>query len=161
MKFDFIIGNPPYQEETSQKKITSNGQTPKKNIFHLFQMQADKIAEDGIILIYPAGRWIHRSGKGMDDFGLRQINDTKMKKLIFYADAKEVFPGVAIADGISVVVKNMKKVEPGFIYEYIKGDNNIEIDMKNPGKNLMPLDPRDISITDKISEFVEKYKINY
>ena len=51
MKFDFVIGNPPYQLESDVE--TTNGQKPMKNIFHLFQMEADRIANDGTVLIYP------------------------------------------------------------------------------------------------------------
>ena len=43
-KFYAIIGNPPYQEETTQKEPTSNGQKPVKSIFNDFQDEADKIA---------------------------------------------------------------------------------------------------------------------
>ena len=45
MKFDYVIGNPPYQEE-AESESTSNGQKPRKNIFQHFQIQADKIAKD-------------------------------------------------------------------------------------------------------------------
>lgn len=41
-KFYAIIGNPPYQEETTQKEPTSNGQKPVKSIFNDFQDEADK-----------------------------------------------------------------------------------------------------------------------
>ena len=161
MKFDFIIGNPPYQEETSQKEITTNGQTPKKNIFHYFQMQADKIANEAIVLIYPAGRWIHRSGKGMADFGLNQINDTKLQKIILYANAKDVFQGVAIADGISIVLKNTKKKDTGFKYVFIKDGKQLDVDMENPGEDLIPLDPRDISIIKKVEDTVLLKEFDY
>ena len=43
MKFDYCIGNPPYQEE-SENKSKTNGQAPRKNIFHFFQLQADEVA---------------------------------------------------------------------------------------------------------------------
>lgn len=109
MKFDFIIGNPPYQEETVQEVSKTNGQAPRKNIFHYYQIGADKLAGEAAVLIYPAGRWIHRSGKGMEEFGLQQINDPKLKKVIFYPDSSEVFSGVAIADGVGIVIKDMKK----------------------------------------------------
>lgn len=144
MKFDFVIGNPPYQEETIHKEVTTNKQTPKRNIFQHFQMQADKVAKKGISLIYPAGRWIHRSGKGMKEFGLKQINDPKLKKIIVYPDAKDLFPTVAIADGISIVMKDMNKAGGGFIYQYIKNGKEASVYMNNPGAELMPLDPQDI-----------------
>ena len=71
MKFDFCIGNPPYQEETA-KKETKNGQKTSHSIFHYFQIAADNISSISSVLIYPAARWIHRSGKGMRDFGFSQ-----------------------------------------------------------------------------------------
>ena len=45
--FDFVIGNPPYQMETAElNKDSTNKQTPKKNVFHLFQIAADKITDN-------------------------------------------------------------------------------------------------------------------
>ena len=123
MKFDFVIGNPPYQEETSSE-ITTNGQKSRKNIFHYFQMEADKIAKEGIVMIYPGGRWIHQSGKGLKQFGIEQINDKRMSKLYFYPDSKEIFGNaVDLPDGISIVVKDINKNTNGFNYIYSK--NNI------------------------------------
>lgn len=74
MKWDFAIGNPPYQQETENVSLT-NGQLRSKSVFQFFQMEADKIATESTVLIYPAGRWIQRSGKGMATFGKEQIND--------------------------------------------------------------------------------------
>lgn len=161
MKFDFVIGNPPYQEETSQEVSKTNGQTPKKNIFHYFQMAADRIAGEATVMIYPAGRWIHRSGKGMEEFGLQQINDPRLKKIIFYPDSKDVFTGVAIADGIGVVIKERQKTTPGFEYIYSKGNDTIRVEMDNPGNDLMPLNPKDLAITEKVKAFIAKYKLDY
>ena len=90
MKFDFVIGNPPYQQE-SEKKSEVNGQTRRKNVFQLFQIEADKIANEGTILIYPGARWIHQSGKGVERFGHDQINDQTLSKVVYYPNAKEIF----------------------------------------------------------------------
>lgn len=89
MKWDFAIGNPPYQQETENISLT-NGQLRSKSVFHFFQIEADKIARESTVLIYPAGRWIQRSGKGMASFGLEQINDHRLSKVYFYPDSKEV-----------------------------------------------------------------------
>lgn len=161
MKFDFVIGNPPYQEETTQEISKTNGQTPKRNIFHYFQMGVDEVTKKSVILIYPAGRWIHRSGKGMEDFGLRQINDSRLKKVIFYPDSKDVFSGVAIADGISIVIKDVEKITPGFEYVYKKNGNIIHVEMDNPGNELIPLNPNDLSVTKKVKNFVQKFNLGY
>lgn len=159
-KFDVIIGNPPYQEETHGKE-TKNGQKRVKSIFQLFQLQAESITNDIVSLIYPGGRWIHQSGKGMAKFGLDQINDTHLQELTFYPNSDDVFQNVAIGDGLSVVVKNMHKTVPGFKYIYIKGNKVQSLDLKNPGKQMMPLDPDDLSRTTLISDFVEKYHLKY
>lgn len=159
-KFDVIIGNPPYQEETHGKK-TKNGQKRVKSIFQLFQLQAESITNDIVSLIYPGGRWIHQSGKGMAKFGLDQINDPHLQELTFYPNSDDVFQNVAIGDGLSVVVKNMHKTVPGFKYIYIKGNKVQSLDLKNPGKQMMPLDPDDLSRTTLISDFVEKNHLKY
>jgi hypothetical protein len=74
MKFNAVVGNPPYQEETVAELSTSNGQAPRKSIFQYFQMVSDEITSGAVSLIYPGARWIHRSGKGMGQFGLKQMD---------------------------------------------------------------------------------------
>lgn len=159
-KFDVVIGNPPFSEET-QGKETKNGQKRVKNIFQLFQLQAEKVTKDMISLIYPGGRWIHQSGKGLAKFGLDQINDPHLKELFFYPNSDDVFKNVAIGDGISIVVKDMHKKSQGFKYEYIKEGAARSMDLENPGKQLMPLDPSDFSRTMKISNFVNDHHLTY
>lgn len=162
MKFDFIIGNPPYQEETVEEISQDNGQAPRKNIFQHFQLEAEKVAKSSIVLIYPGGRWIHRSGKGMEKFGYEQINDVHLKKLIYYSNAEDVFPKpVNIADGISIVIKDMNKAQGGFQYVYHKGNEVLSVDMKNPGEELMALNPKDFIITEKVKAFVENNGLEY
>lgn len=161
MKIDYIIGNPPYQEESSTAASTSNGQKPMTNIFHKFQIAADDVTGSTSVLIYPAGRWIHRSGKGLAEFGMKQINDPHLVKVIFFANAKDVFPDVAIADGISVVIKDKRKTAPGFEYVYVKDGRELTVHMDNPGEALIPLNPRDMIITDKIAKFVQSNHLEY
>lgn len=160
MKFDFVIGNPPYQLE-AEKKSETNGQTRSRNIFHYFQIEADKIANESVILIYPGGRWIQRSGKGMNEFGFDQINDKKLKDIYFYPNSKDLFPSAAIGDGLSIVVKNQKKSDKGFSYFYCENGSQQKVEMINPGDNIIPLNPNDIIITRKIENFVKEYNFKY
>lgn len=150
MKFDAVVGNPPYQLEVAKKVSETNGQARRKSIFHYFQMVADKISNGYTSLIYPGGRWIHRSGKGMEEFGLNQINDPHLAKVDFYPESSEIFSSVAIADGISIVFKDVKKTSSGFRYVYHKGEELVGVDVGNPGDALIPLNPADASILEKV-----------
>ena len=160
MKFDFCIGNPPYQEETA-KKETKNGQKTSHSIFHYFQIAADNISSISSVLIYPAARWIHRSGKGMRDFGFSQINDTRLKKLVVYKSSKDVFPSTEIGDGISIVIKRQDKESAEFLYVLKDRDAQKEAMLANPGEDLIPMDPNDIAIISKIKNFIIRKKADY
>ena len=157
MKIDAIIGNPPYQL-TVAKKETDNGQKAVINIFQYFQILADKLQPNYSSLIYPAGRWIHQSGKGLAKFGFNQINDIHLRLVEFFPDSNYIFKDAGIADGISIVFKDYKKKERGFSYRYAHGNAII---MENPKDSLMPLNPNDAVIVKLIKETVRTKKISY
>ena len=159
MRIDAVVGNPPYQL-TVAKKETENGQKAVTNIFHYFQLLGNGIAKY-TSLIYPGGRWIHRSGKGLATFGLNQINDPALVKIVFYPDANELFSQQGIPDGITVVFKNRLKKEKGFKYIYSLGELRIEVNAANPGEELMPLNPLDVEIVGRINEVVRKNNLAF
>lgn len=160
MKFDAVIGNPPYQEVVG-KKDTDNGQKAVTNIFQYFQELADDLATDCSVLIYPGKRWIHQSGKGLKKFGHDQINDVHLKKVIFYANATDIFKDVAISDGITIVLKDYNKKTPGFEYVYVENGETYEINMDNPGNDLIMINPYDQIISDKITDFVKANSLDF
>ena len=161
MKFNAVVGNPPYQEVRATHEAKSNGQDRTSSIFQLFQICADKITDGYCSLIYPGVRWMHQSGKGMKQFGLEQMNDVKMSKLIFYPNSQDIFSGVAIADGISIVMKNKKKSSNNFEYVYIENGEIATAILKYPGNELMPLNPKNESIVDKVTNFVKDNNLSF
>ena len=161
MEFDAVVGNPPYQEITAQHLSETNGQATSTSVFQYFQISADKVSSGVVSLIYPGIRWLHRSGKGMAQFGLEQINDKRLERIDFYPNSQDIFKSVAIADGITIVLKNMRKKAAGFTYIYHENGTSFSTQMDNPGMELIPLDPRNISIVEKISKFVKTKNISY
>lgn len=154
MKFNAVVGNPPYQVTTA-KQETENGQKAVTNIFHYFQIISDRLGKY-TSMIYPGGRWIHRSGKGLEQFGLRQINDPHLRFIKFFPISTDVFKDVGIADGISIVLKDRSKTNNVFEYVYsINGDNRISF-LKSPGEELLSLNPSDNEISEAISNTILK-----
>lgn len=159
MNIKTIVGNPPYQITVALKE-TDNGQKRVSSIFQIFQEISDVIGVSSC-LIYPGGRWIHRSGKGMEDFGKKQINDSRLKKLVYYPEASDLFEKVGIADGLSIVYKDSKKNVPGFEYTYVLAGVHTTCITQNPGIALMPLNPKDDVILRSINEVVENKGFSY
>ena len=159
MKFSAVVGNPPYQM-TVAKKDTENGQKAVINIFHYFQISSEQLGQY-TSLIYPGGRWIHRSGKGLEEFGINQINDTHLKKVEYFPNANDIFEKVGLPDGITIVLKDMNKSEKGFEYVYTTNNDSSSTEVDNPGEELMPLNPSDISIISQINKVVTEHNFKY
>jgi len=162
MKFDAIVGNPPYQEE-SKIDNSSNGQNPRTNIFHFFQILALKLSKQNTCFIYPAIRWLHQSGKGKNfkQFSQDLINDKKLDKIIYYANAGEVFDRSGIADGISIVLTDANKQTTGFEYEYNENGKKQLLHCDNPGTDIFVVNPNDLKIAGKIKSFVSRCNLKW
>lgn len=155
MNFSAIIGNPPYHEVIAQKD-TANGQKRSSSIFQHFQYVAETLGRY-TNLIYPGGRWMHRSGKGMEQFGLSQINDSHLKLLKFFPDAKDVFLEAGVADGLSIVLKDSENSSDIFTYIYSIKGSNVVVNAEHPGDELFPMNPHSNRIVESLEKFIEKH----
>ncbi|MGV8883975.1 MAG: Eco57I restriction-modification methylase domain-containing protein [Microbacteriaceae bacterium] len=95
MQFDVIIGNPPYQINTDQADTKITGSIP---LYHLFVEQAKKLNPRYLSMVIPA-RWM-AGGRGLDGFRASMLADRRVRTLVDYPIATDVFGGVEIGGGV-------------------------------------------------------------
>jgi hypothetical protein len=93
MKFNAIVGNPPYQ-------VLDGGGAgdSAKPVYNSFVDIAKKMKPSFISLIMPA-RW-YSGGKGLDSFRSEMLEDKRVAFLADYPDSRDCFPTVDVAGGI-------------------------------------------------------------
>ena len=98
MKFDVIIGNPPYQMSVGN----DGGNSSKaKSIYHLFVEQALNLQPRYLTMIIPS-RWMTRTTEGIPDEWIDRILASNQFRILHDFEASEdCFPGVSIMGGVN------------------------------------------------------------
>ena len=97
MKFDFVIGNPPYQEEKED-----NGRQPP--IYDKFMDGTYQIS-DKALLISPA-RFLFNAGQTPKEWNKKMLSDPHLKILMYEQDSSKVFPNTDIKGGVVVTYRD-------------------------------------------------------
>lgn len=99
--FDYVIGNPPYQEQVSD---ADKNASLSKQLFPLFIRESTTVA-DKVMLITPS-RWFTGDAQDKSFLKLREFirNNNHIKYLCNYPDAREVFPNAEIKGGVSYFI---------------------------------------------------------
>ena len=92
VKFDAVVGNPPYQIMDGGNKASASP------VYQYFVEQSEKLSPSFISMIMPA-RW-YSGGKGLDNFRDNMLKSKNICKLVDFFDSTDVFPGVDISGGV-------------------------------------------------------------
>ena len=97
MKFDFVIGNPPYNEDFNNSGDNANFAKP---IYNLFIDEARKVS-DKVTLIHPA-RFLFNAGSTPKDWNKKILSDKHFKVLYYEPNSAQVFPETDIKGGVTI-----------------------------------------------------------
>ena len=111
MKFDFVIGNPPYQET---QEATSD-----KPVYNYFMDASYKVA-DRVELITPA-RFLFNAGKTPKAWNEKMLQDPHLRVLWYEQDSARVFANTEIKGGVAVTYHDRTK-DTGAISHFIPND---------------------------------------
>ena len=134
MKFDVVIGNPPYQEGNYQ-------------IYTDFYVNAIKQANH-VCLIFPTGWQQFKTANG-----LKKMNDIKIKRdnqIVQIDNRQNVFEGVAGAEWTNIILWKR------FYDNGLNGKQRILLEGKYQGEALLPVSKSDIEKPKEIFSIAEK-----
>jgi site-specific DNA-methyltransferase (adenine-specific) len=133
MQFDVIIGNPPYQ------MTGGGGGTNDSPIYDLFVRQAMRLEPRFLSMVVPS-RWM-AGGRGLGEFRAEFLGDRRVRTIVDYENAKDVFPTVGIGGGICYFLWD--RDNPGAC-ECVYHRNGVTI-----GPHSRALDEFDVFVRDK------------
>ena len=147
MKFDVVIGNPPYQEETEG--------TSDKPIYNYMMDAAEEIA-DKVCLITPA-RFLFNAGKTPKAWNRKKLNDPHFKVNYYEQDSSKIFSNTDIKGGVAITYRDNNKdfgaigtftafYELNSIYQKVYKSNDFET------FSALVVAPESYKLTDKLHQ---------
>lgn len=133
MQFDVIIGNPPYQ------MTGGGGGTNDSPIYQMFVQQAMRLEPRFLSLVIPS-RWM-AGGRGLGEFRAQFLGDRRVRVLVDYENAKDVFPTVGIGGGACYFLWDRENPGP---CECVYHRNGMTV-----GPHSRALDEFDVFVRDK------------
>lgn len=160
MKFDVIIGNPPYQMTFG---IEGGNSANAKSIYNLFIEQSIKLKPKYLCMITPS-RWMTKTAQGIPEAWVDAALSSNQFKIIHdFENASECFPGVEIKGGVNYFLWDRDYKGKCKYYFHQSQDNKIlerfdYLDSKNAG--IVVRDPQAYSILEKIESVDGAYYNN-
>lgn len=100
MKFDVVVGNPPYQEETKD--------TSDKPVYNNFYDLAKEVSTR-YCLVTPA-RFLFNAGSTDKKWNEKMLSDDKLRVAFYEQDSAKVFPNTDIQGGVAILYRDERRV---------------------------------------------------
>lgn len=161
MKFDVIIGNPPYQLTFG---IEGTNSSNAKSIYNLFISQAMRLTPKYLVMITPS-RWMTKTSQGIPDAWVDEmLQKNNFKEIHDYEDSSIIFPGVEIKGGVNYFLWE-NDYNKGCKYYYYPVNYNGYIDreglLDHLHTGIVVRDPRSYKIIEKIVLIEGEYYNSY
>ena len=149
MKFDYVIGNPPYQENIKNR----SEQPPVYNLFFDASFGISK----KVLLITP-GRFLFNAGKTPKDWNRKMLNDKHFKVLKYEENSRTIFPSVDIKGGVAITYRD-EDSDFGAIRIFVKNNfmSSIVTKVKHCSKNFL----NEITISNTSYKYSNKVKEDF
>lgn len=113
MKFDFVIGNPPYQEEQNGRMLP---------MYDKFMDEAYKIAD--IVELITPGRFLFNAGQTSSEWNKKMLSDPHFSILLYEESSGSFFSGVDIKGGVAISLhdntKDFGAIGTFIVYEQLR-----------------------------------------
>lgn len=146
MKFDVVIGNPPYQESDGGAGASA------KPIYNQFVNVSKEVGSTYLCIIMPS-RWM-AGGKGLDEFRNAMLNDKHIAELHDFMHPEDVFPNTNNRGGVCYFMRNANydntehKVK--VVTHYENYSHTAQRSLKTDDLDIFVRDSQAIDILDKV-----------
>ncbi len=154
MKFDAVVGNPPYQELVANNSGSVSQANP---VYNLFVEMATKISNKYVSMITPS-LWM-TGGTGLNNFRKYMLQENHISVMHDYEVADEIFNNVAIAGGVSYFLWNPSITGSTNYYYYRRNGTNTfsKVNMAEYGTDIFIRDRVANDILNKVDVFNSKF----
>jgi site-specific DNA-methyltransferase (adenine-specific) len=142
LKFDVVLGNPPYQMDGG------GGGTNATPLYNLFIEQAIQLQPSHILMVTPS-RWM-AGGRGLERFREKFLGDVRLKTIVDFPDASDVFPGQSIEGGVSYFHWDSTHKGPTQVTNVVNGVPGTATERKLDEFDVFVRNPEAVSILRKV-----------
>lgn len=154
MKFNAIVGNPPYQELVAN----NNGSVSQANpVYNLFVETSTKIST--LVSLITPSLWM-TGGTGLQDFRKYMLENNHIQFLYDFEVSNDLFPTVNIAGGVSLFLWN-KNIIGNTLHVYKKRNGSIQksyVNMASNGTDIFIRDSMALNILKKVGSLRHDFK---